>query len=77
MVDDALELTIFPFIDIKKVYPEGSFARHQGDLWRAVGDTEGWCGWERLVNGVAEVEISQASEFSSGVSTLRNKSTGG
>lgn len=62
---DALSLEILPFIDEGKSYPRGSYATHNGGLWRAYEKTHGMRGWECLVDGVAgvEVECSEQRRF--------------
>ncbi|HAV1833769.1 TPA: phage gp6-like head-tail connector protein [Enterobacter hormaechei subsp. steigerwaltii] len=57
---DALSLEILPFIDEGKSYPRGSYATHNGGLWRAYEKTHGMRGWECLVDGVACVDIQQS-----------------
>ncbi|WP_448657078.1 phage gp6-like head-tail connector protein [Enterobacter hormaechei] len=57
---DALSLEILPFIDEGKSYPRGSYATHNGGLWRAYEKTHGMRGWECLVDGVAGVDIQQS-----------------
>ncbi|HIE9648216.1 TPA: phage gp6-like head-tail connector protein [Klebsiella pneumoniae] len=55
---DALQLEIQPFIDEGKSYTRGSYATHNGGLWRAYEKTHGMRGWECIVDGVSEVDIS-------------------
>ena len=55
---DALQLEIQPFIDEGKSYPRGSYATHNGGLWRAYEKTHGMRGWECIVDGVSAVDIS-------------------
>ncbi|WP_431648665.1 phage gp6-like head-tail connector protein [Enterobacter hormaechei] len=57
---DALSLEILPFIDEGKSYPRGSYATHNGGLWRAYEKTHGMRGWECLVDGVAGIDIQQS-----------------
>lgn len=57
---DALSLEILPFIDEGKSYPRGSYATHNGGLWRAYEKTHGMRGWECLVDGVAGVDIEHS-----------------
>ncbi|MBE8818788.1 phage gp6-like head-tail connector protein [Enterobacter hormaechei] len=57
---DALSLEILPFIDEGKSYPRGSYATHNGGLWRAYEKTHGMRGWECLVDGVAGFDIQQS-----------------
>lgn len=55
---DALHLEIQPFIDEGKSYTRGSYATHNGGLWRAYEKTHGMRGWECIVDGVSDVDIS-------------------
>lgn len=55
---DALALELLPFIDESKSYPRGSYATHNGGLWRAYEKTHGMRGWECVVDGVADVDVS-------------------
>ncbi|MCM7445561.1 phage gp6-like head-tail connector protein [Enterobacter hormaechei] len=57
---DALSLEILPFIYEGKSYPRGSYATHNGGLWRAYEKTHGMRGWECLVDGVAGIDIQQS-----------------
>ncbi|EOE7352796.1 phage gp6-like head-tail connector protein [Enterobacter hormaechei] len=59
---DALSLEILPFIDEGKSYPRGSYATHNGGLWRAYEKTHGMRGWECLVDGVADIDIKQSEQ---------------
>lgn len=59
---DALQLEIMPCIDEEKSYPRGSYAIHQGGVWRSYQKTTGLNGWECLVDGISSVDISQANE---------------
>ncbi|MFW8263239.1 phage gp6-like head-tail connector protein, partial [Klebsiella pneumoniae] len=55
---DALQLEIQPFIDEGKSYMRGSYATHNGGLWRAYEKTHGMRGWECIVDGVSDVDLS-------------------
>lgn len=59
---DALALEILPFIDEEKSYPRGSYATHNGGLWRAFEKTHGMRGWECVVDGVAGFEIERSEQ---------------
>ncbi|WP_313084336.1 phage gp6-like head-tail connector protein [Atlantibacter sp.] len=59
---DALALEILPFIDEEKNYPRGSYATHNGGLWRAFEKTHGMRGWECVVDGVAGIEIERSEQ---------------
>lgn len=59
---DALQLNILPTLDFQRSYPRGTYARHQGGIWRSFEDTAGTRGWECLVVGVHEVTLEQKDE---------------
>ena len=59
---DAAHLEIAAEIDEAKSYPRGTYAKHANGFWRAFEQTQAMRGWECLVAGVAEVEVSCAHE---------------
>ncbi|EIQ21535.1 putative portal -like protein [Shigella flexneri K-315] len=59
---DATALEILPAIDVQKSFPRGTYATHQGGLWRAYEKTHGMRGWECLVDGVADIDVSMTGE---------------
>ncbi|EKA3816212.1 phage portal protein, partial [Escherichia coli] len=59
---DATALEILPAIDDQKSFPRGTYATHQGGLWRAYEKTHGMRGWECLVDGVAGIDVSMTGE---------------
>ncbi|EBV2922120.1 phage gp6-like head-tail connector protein [Salmonella enterica subsp. enterica serovar Oranienburg] len=59
---DALAIELEPFIDEKKSYPRGTYATHNGGLWRSHEKTHGMRGWECIVDGVSNVDIQQENE---------------
>jgi hypothetical protein len=59
---DALQLEVSPFIDEEKSYPRGSYATHDGGLWRAYEKTHGMRGWECLVDGVSGIDVTNSDE---------------
>lgn len=59
---DALALELLPFIDEGKSYPRGSYATHNGGLWRAYEKTHGMRGWECVVDGVAGVDVTRSGQ---------------
>ncbi|MGL5969014.1 MAG: hypothetical protein ACRCZ6_17990 [Kluyvera sp.] len=59
---DALQLEIMPCIEQERSYPRGSYAQHDGGLWRAFQKTTGMKGWECLVDGISSIDISQVNE---------------
>lgn len=72
---DALALEILPFIDEEKSYPRGTYATHNGGLWRAYEKTYGMRGWECVVDGVAGVEIERSEQRSFTLTV--NRASGG
>lgn len=68
---DALEIEIEPFIDEKKSYPRGTYATHNGGLWRSHEKTYGMRGWECIVDGVSAVDIQQDNERSFSITLER------
>ena len=59
---DGTALEILPAIDDQKSFPRGTYATHQGGLWRAYEKTHGMRGWECLVDGVADIDVSMTGE---------------
>jgi len=59
---DALDLDILPAIDPEKSYPRGTYAMHDGGLWRSHGTTSDMRGWDCIVNGVQHHSTSQIDE---------------
>ena len=56
---DALDLEILPEIDLEKVHPRGTWARHKGGLWRSFENTQnGIQSWECIVAGIQDIELS-------------------
>ncbi|MCQ4105162.1 phage gp6-like head-tail connector protein [Erwinia persicina] len=69
---DALQLEIAPEINAEKSYPRGTYAIHLGGLWRSYQKTTGMNGWECLVDGISEIDISQSEERSFTVSAIKS-----
>lgn len=63
---DALDLEILPAIDEAKQYPRGTYAAHNGGLWKSYERTHGMRGWECIVDGIASASVAQddVREFS-------------
>ncbi|EPM4969475.1 portal protein, partial [Escherichia coli] len=59
---DATALEVLPAIDDQKSFPRGTYATHLGGLWRAYEKTHGMRGWECLVDGVADIDVSMTGE---------------
>ncbi|KAF6685027.1 phage gp6-like head-tail connector protein [Pantoea sp. EKM20T] len=59
---DALQIEIMPHIDAEKSYPRGTYAIHHGGLWRSFQKTTGMNGWECLVDGISDIDITQAED---------------
>ncbi|EPH1022863.1 phage gp6-like head-tail connector protein, partial [Enterobacter hormaechei] len=72
---DALTLEVLPFIDEEKSYPRGSYATHNGGLWRAYEKTHGMRGWECLVDGVAGIDIQHSEQRTFTLTVSRTSGT--
>lgn len=59
---DALELEILPEIDLEKSYCRGTYAIHNGGLWRSFERTKGLRGWEAVVKGLSNIEVEYDEE---------------
>lgn len=59
---DAIDLEILPAIDESKQYARGTYAAHNGGLWKSYERTHGMRGWECIVDGVAAVNVVQDSD---------------
>ena len=59
---DALEIDLLPRIDEGKIYHRGTWATHNGGVWRAHATTEGMRGWECVVDGVSSHDCEQVDE---------------
>lgn len=59
---DAIDLEILPAIDESKQYPRGTYAAHNGGLWKSYERTHGMRGWECIVDGIAAVNVVQDSD---------------
>jgi hypothetical protein len=59
---DAIDLEILPAIDESKQYARGTYAAHNGGLWKSYERTHGMRGWECIVDGVAAVNVTQDSD---------------
>lgn len=59
---DALQVEILPCLNDEKSYPRGTYAIHNGGLWRSFQKTTGMNGWECLVDGIARIDITQSHE---------------
>lgn len=59
---DAAHIEILPAIDEAKTYPRGTFARHEGGLWRSFEATTGMKGWECIADAIADVSLEQVGE---------------
>lgn len=59
---DAAQLEILPAIDVEKSVPRGTYATHNGGLWRSFEKTNGMKGWECLVDGIATTEVTSTGE---------------
>jgi hypothetical protein len=53
---DALQIDVLPVIDFEQKYQRGTWAIHDGGLWRAHSNTIGQRGWECAVRGISSLE---------------------
>lgn len=56
---DAIDLEILPAIDETKQYARGTYAAHDGGLWKSYERTNGMRGWECIVEGLKAVSVTQ------------------
>ncbi len=54
---DGAQIEILPAISEEKTYPRGTYAKHQGGLWRSYETTSGMKGWECIVEGVSALRV--------------------
>lgn len=59
---DAAHIEILPGIDESKSYQRGTYAKHNGGLWRSFEQTFGLKGWECIVDGVANLSVEWEGE---------------
>ncbi len=51
-----------PLLTIKNPFPGARMPHTRGGLWRAYEKTHGMRGWECLVDGVADIDVSMTGE---------------
>lgn len=56
---DAIDLEILPAIDETKQYARGTYAAHDGGLWKSYERTSAMRGWECIVEGLKAVSVTQ------------------
>jgi hypothetical protein len=59
---DAAQIEVLPAIDQEKSYPRGTYATHDGGLWRSFEQTSGLRGWECIVNGIKAIDVEYDGE---------------
>ena len=69
---DALDIDVLPAIDHAKRYRRGTWASHAGGLWVARKQTEGMDGWDCVVDGLSEIQISYDGERGASVDVVRS-----
>lgn len=69
---DAIDLEIMADIDEAKQYARGTYATHNGGLWRSYEATKGMRGWECIVDGVASVNVVQDGDREFSVSLVKS-----
>lgn len=72
---DALDIEILPVIDESKSYPRGTYAMHDGGLWRTHAKSEGMRGWECLIDGLKSINVEYDGER--GFTVQLSQSSGG
>ncbi|VVA47925.1 hypothetical protein SERVES_01646 [Serratia ficaria] len=72
---DALQIEILPGIEEEKSYPRGTYATHNGGLWRSFEKTAGMRGWECLVDGISTVDVANDDERMFSVTVTRASGT--
>lgn len=69
---DGLQPEILPEIDQAKSYKRGTYAKHNGGLWRTYEQSAGLKGWECIVDGIANVSVEQHNERAYGITVTRS-----
>ncbi|MFL1404191.1 phage portal protein [Marinobacter sp. M1N3S26] len=69
---DAVDIDILPDIDPEKSYPRGTYATHAGGLWRSHSTTQGMRGWECIVDGVKDIEVTPVDDRTFKVNVQRS-----
>ena len=59
---DGLQIEVMPEIDVNKSYPRGTYAIHNGGLWRAYQKTAGLSGFECVVNGLNDIDVNVSDD---------------
>lgn len=69
---DAIDLEILPAIDETKQYARGTYASHDGGLWKSYERTNGMRGWECIVEGLKAVSVTQDGDREFSVSLVKS-----
>lgn len=69
---DAIDLEILPAIDPTKQYARGTYAAHDGGLWKSYERTNGMRGWECIVEGLKAVSVTQDGDREFSVSLVKS-----
>ena len=59
---DAIDIDILPFIDFEKSYPRGTWAHHNGGIYKSHANTLGERGWECIINGIASIDVDKTGD---------------
>lgn len=59
---DATDIHILPAIDFEKSYPRGTWAHHNGGLYKSHANTLGERGWDCVINGIASIDVDKSSD---------------
>ena len=77
---DALEIDIIPGIAKGRTYHRGTYAQHQGGVWKAMRETDhieddaARAGWACILQGVAAIEVYPLED---GVVAVKSRLSGG
>lgn len=79
---DALQFDILPAIDVTKTYPRGTWAKHDGGLFRAfrdttIADTIELSGWELILAGPSEPPVYIQSKDDPREFSVQSRISGG
>ncbi len=59
---DATDIHILPAIDFEKSYPRGTWAHHNGGLYKSHANTMGERGWDCIINGIAAIDVDKSGD---------------
>lgn len=59
---DATDIHILPAIDFEKSYPRGTWAHHNGGLYKSHANTLGERGWDCVINGIDAIDVDKSGD---------------